>query len=447
MNDIGAYIEQQRQAGEVESAGSFTLAIEKARDKLSTYSLANQEDYVLKVVQCVCSLGVERLNIELTRSTVLVYFEVPQTDDSLSVDNLTRALLNPLEEQHGGRSHLSMALCALAGSQPIELMWGDWDGESTDIILSLGHGRSEFFRSVPFPRTEPLEPDRRLHLLYLKKTTEGQSVVTSLTSAEKKALSERCSFSSTAIYLNGRLLTPYLPLASHLTDTVRKHTSLYFGSLRFEQNEGPMLWWHCEPKNEATVSFRRELPPELTLVEPGLPPVNHLRCPFPKLPLEQPCCFSAVYGIPVYLYGVSKLFYVKDGVMMEPLDLHDAGGGAFAVLDGSKVKTDITGLKVIISREVEMDRERVIPIWKDMIDDFVDNNPPIYRANKISTTDDAVYFVFGCCLLGPLRAIFEPFLEHATQKTRKAALNAKQFRHQLADRRGFIAYFRGQKDN
>ena len=446
MNDIGAYIEQQRQAGQVESAGSFTLAIEKARDKLSTYSLANPEDYILKVVQCVCSLGVERLNIEITRSTVLVYFEVPRTDDSLSVDNLTRALLNPLEERHSARSHLSMALCALAGSQPIELMWGDWDGASTDIILSLGHGRSELFRAVPFPRTEPLAPDRRLHLLYLTKNTEGQSVVHSLTSPEKRTLAERCSFSSAAIYLNGRLLTPYLPLASHLTDTVRKHTSLYFGSLRFETNEDMLLRWHCEPKAEATISFRKELPPELTLLEPDLPPVNRLQCPFAELPLQETCCFSAVYGIPVYLYGVSKLFYVKDGVLTEPLELHDAGGGAFAILEGSEIKTDITGLKVVISQAVELDRERVIPIWKEMINDFVDNNPPVYRATKLSTPEDAVHFLFGCCMLGPLRPIVEPFLEHTTQKTRKAALNAKQFRRQLADRRGFIAYFRDARD-
>src|SRR5690606_11866769 len=113
---------------------------------------------------------------------VLLYFELEELNQSLSVDKLSQALLSPLDEPDLARSQLALALCALAAQEPMELMWGDW-GRETNIILSLGHGRSELFRNVPFPRTQALEPNRRLHLLYLKKKSE--SVQPFLTAKER----------------------------------------------------------------------------------------------------------------------------------------------------------------------------------------------------------------------------------------------------------------------
>jgi len=130
------------------------LAIEKARDKLASYTLAKPEDYILKLVQCAVLLGVDELFVELQRAAVLYYFEVPDGTRDLAIEKLTESLFSPLEETHRGRSHLSLALCAIAAEQPVELMWGEWGPDSAQI-LSLGHGRSELFRNPPFPRSKP----------------------------------------------------------------------------------------------------------------------------------------------------------------------------------------------------------------------------------------------------------------------------------------------------
>jgi len=445
VDNLSQYIAQQREAGTVESAGSFTLAIDKARDKLSTYSLANPEDYILKIVQCAVSLKVKTLHINFTRTNVLVYFELAHDDLSLSIENITNALLNPLEESNRARSCLALALCSIAGQEPTELMWGDWDAGDSNIILSLGHGRSELFRSVPFPRTEPLDDDKRLHLLFLKKSTTSKLPL-SLTSRELSALQSRCSFAPVRIQVDGQPLGPSLPLFVSPSDPVSHLTSLYLGALCIGCNEAKTLSWIPAPESKTAQAFKKEIPSSLKSVAAGLPPVFFFDRPEHwTLPLESEAHFSEVLGIPAYLYGPSTLHYVKDGVMLAPITLHDAGGGAFAILDGDRLKTDVSGLQAIRDESVEADTERVVELWKKLVNGFVDGSPPIYHANILSSSDEAMSFLFGCCLLGPFAQLFRPVYDYLTHSARKRAMQVKRYHRQLTTRRGYIAYFRKSK--
>jgi hypothetical protein len=418
QGQLSDFIEAQRNAGTVESAGSFTLAIEKARDKLASYSLARPEDYILKLVQCAVLLGVDELFIELHRSAVLFFFEIEAENEDLSVDRLTDALTSPLEESHRGRAHLSVALCTLAAEQPVELMWGEW-GPTGSLILSLGHGRSELFRNPPFPRTEPLEPDRRFHLLYLKKTSGGVPV--SLTSAEKEAVVTRCCFAPIPIHLDGKRIGPSLPPLDSRSDPLRE-LGRYLGAFRLECDEPCSLRWPTSaqsgviPLQDGLQYLCRGLPPALIVDLPK----NH------ALPLEGPTSFSSLYAVQACLYGPAQLHYVKDGVLMDPVTTHKAGGNALAVLEGDRLKTDLTGLNVVENEVVQRDTERAVALWKVLIDRFLAADPPLYRHDLVRPNR--------------LKRLIET-LWHS----RKANTELDVFHRKLRNRRIYLEFFREEE--
>lgn len=417
----------------MESAGSFTLAIEKARDKLASYTLARPEDYILKLVQCAVLLGVDELFIELHRTAVLYYFEVPASNHDLAIERLTEALFSPLEESHRGRSHLSLALCAIAAEKPIELMWGEWGPESSQI-LSLGHGRSELFRNPPFPRTEPLAADRRFHLLYFKKPSSG--VTLSLTSAESKVLRERCSYAPIPISLDGKRLEPCLPSADIQIDPVLQMTSLYLGALRLETEPPCRLHW---PPSSGKPTFLTPLPESLQPLCPGLPPALIVELPKGCPPLTEELYFSHLYGVSCYLDGPSLLHYQKDGVLMEPVKGHDAGAGAFCILDGHELKTDVSGLRVVEDERVSRDLESAVETWKRLIDNFMSNEPPIFLNNIVASGKNMIERFLSQKLL---ERTVKPFYDYFAQTEHQQAMDLKRFRRQLKTRRGYLAFFR-----
>ena len=384
----------------MESAGSFTLAIEKARDKLASYTLARPEDYILKLVQCAVLLGVDELFIELHRTAVLYYFEVPASNHDLAIERLTEALFSPLEESHRGRSHLSLALCAIAAEKPIE----------------------------------PLAADRRFHLLYFKKPSSG--VTLSLTSAESKVLRERCSYAPIPISLDGKRLEPCLPSADIQIDPVLQMTSLYLGALRLETEPPCRLHW---PPSSGKPTFLTPLPESLQPLCPGLPPALIVELPKGCPPLTEELYFSHLYGVSCYLDGPSLLHYQKDGVLMEPVKGHDAGAGAFCILDGHELKTDVSGLRVVEDERVSRDLESAVETWKRLIDNFMSNEPPIFLNNIVASGKNMIERFLSQKLL---ERTVKPFYDYFAQTEHQQAMDLKRFRRQLKTRRGYLAFFR-----
>lgn len=437
MESFSQYIEKQRQEGTVESAGSFTLAIEKARDKLGKHTLSLPEEYILKVVQCAACLRAEKMSFYFTRSSVLVYFETTLDDRTLSVENLTQALLTPLEESVRARAHLGLALCSVASLSPSELIWGDWGGDGSSLVLNLGRGRSELFRDVPFPRTEPLIIDRRMHLLYIAKERTSRLPLNQ-TSVEKKLLRERCCFAPIKIEINGRPLKTRLPIQHIKGDPVNQWASLYIGAIKFE----------CEPPNVLTMHCDREdnlqpLPPRLSHLVEGHPPAFLVQAPpHWSTPFCSDLRFQKLYLIPSHLYGTSLLYFVQDGVLLNPVHFHDAGGGATAVLCGDSLKTDITGLNVVRDEECREQVESCVREWKSLIGDFIESKPPVYNSGLFGGGEEIVYYAFGCCLLSPVGHLVRIVLDYLTQSERRKEVLQKKYQRQLETRKNWLVYFR-----
>lgn len=445
MNDLGSYIESQRAAGSFESAGSFTLALEKAVEKLSAYSLANPEDYILKLVQCATKLQVNELHVKLLKRSVLVFFETDASDRTVSVDALSKALASPLDEGDPARSYLALAICAVAAQSPTELMWGEWDADGGGTILSLAAHRTEVFRDAPFPRVEPLEQGRRFFLFFMSKPSNGLPI--GQTAAEHTALTRQCCFAPMPISLDGVPLSPSLPLSLAPADPVSELTSPYLGALEIGVGqEGPWLRW---PPTSSGKRLWDNVPDGLVDFCPSLPPVYRLRLPRGdvqkggfKAPMTQAARFSEAYGIPIHLYGSSHLHYVKDGVLLHPVKAHDAGGGAFAVLDGSHVKTDLTGLQVVRDDQVDQDIARVTEIWRAQIELMLSSPAPIYENRPLYQREGTLMTAMGCCLLGPLGLVAGPVYALLNSRQGKRAMQQRKLARQLELRRGYLTFYR-----
>ena len=438
MNDLSSYIEAQRAAGSFESAGSFTLALEKAVEKLSSHSLVKPEDYILKLVQCAVRLQVGELHVKLLKRSVLLFFETKTADRTVSVEALSLALAAPLEESNPARSYLAMALCAVAGQSPAELMWGEWDSEGQGTILSLAKGRSEVFQNAPFPRMEPLAPGRRFFLFFMSKPSSGLPI--GQTAAEHSAITRRCSFAPMPLILDGTPIGPSLPLTLAGSDPVSELTSAYLGALEITQHEDRPLRWPASPSSKRVWA---NIPDGLNDFSPTLPPVFRLRLPRGfHSPMTSEAHFSEAFGVPIHLYGSSHLYYVKDGVVLHPVKAHDAGGGAFAVLDGQHVKTDLTGLQVVHDESVDLDIARVTQTWKAQIDLMLSTPPPVYENHPIYTRGSTLMTALGCCLLGPLGLLAGPIYSFFNSRQGKQALAQRKLTRQLEVRRGYLSFFR-----
>lgn len=438
MNDLASFIEAQRAAGSFESAGSFTLALEKAVQKLSTHSLVNPEDYILKLVQCAVRLGVEELHVKLLKRSVLVFFETDIRERTVSVDALSLALAAPLEESEPARAYLALALCSASGQSPTELMWGEWSGDE-GTILSLAAGRSEVFSNAPFPRLEPLAPGRRFFLFFMRKPSSRLPM--GQTAAEHAVISRRCCFSPIPIILDGLPLGPSLPLVHVPADPVSELTSPYLGALEIRcYEQGPWLHW---PAARAENRPWSNLPDGLHSLCAGLPPVFRLRVPRNfQLPMTRPAQFSELYAVPITLYGASYLHYVQDGVLMNPVKGHDAGGGAFAILDGKHLKTDLTGLQVVVDDAVAQDLTRVTEIWKAQVDLMLSTPAPIYNNKPIYSRGSTMVTAMGCCLLGPFGLLAGPVYAFVNSRRTKGSLTQRKLARQLEVRKSYLSFHR-----
>ncbi len=445
MNDLSAFMEGQRAAGQVESVGSFTLALEKAVKKLSSHALVHPEDYLLKLVQCAVRLGVKELHVRLLKRAALVFFETEAGDRTVSVDALSRSLAAPLEESDPARSYLALAICAVAGQNPKELMWGEWDDQGEGTILSLAEGRSEVFRDAPFPRTAPLDSGRRFFLFFLSKASSRLSF--NPMSAEQSVLTGRCAFAPMPILLDGVPLAPTLPTFASSADPVAELTSPYLGALTLMNREGPRLRWPAVAPSICKGAPRKaNLPEGLSDFSPLLPPVFRLRVPAGfTSPMFDEGFFSELSAVPIHLYGSSYLYYVKDGVMLHPVKGHEAGGGAFAILDGSHLKTDLTGLQVVQDTAVEADFERMSTVWKGQVDLMLSSPAPVYENRPLLARESTFITALGCCFLGPFGLLAHPVYQRLNSRAQKQEVTSRKLTRQLELRRGYLAFNRKEK--
>lgn len=111
--DLKAFLENQAAEGKADSVGAFTVAREKALQKLAHFALPAAYDWVLKLVQAANIWGVPKMVVRQTRVATSFYFCPARTQSFPSEGAIVSALENPALDHSNPIHAVAMALRSL----------------------------------------------------------------------------------------------------------------------------------------------------------------------------------------------------------------------------------------------------------------------------------------------------------------------------------------------
>ena len=323
-DDLAHYLSALGEGGTLDSHGVFTVDLEKSALKLQRHLLENPEDYLMLLVRASVAGGAERLNISLSYRKVRA--EMHLAEDALN--RFVEGLLKT-EQQPNRASRLLFLAVGGAFDQKVSQVVMEWPGGR---LTSDGHtlrGESgsgtEGVLSLTFHRDGGFLSLRRR------------------AAAEHQAVSRRCAFSATPIFLDGRLITPgqvVLPVRRRsrtgLPDAlVLLEAFLRHGSSKLDRTPSPA--------QVALYRYEGSLCDSAETWEPG-PGAVFLRI------IEKDC---GAYFQLSSLQGKGRLELVKDGVCLEPLESDSWLRGSQMIVRTETVETDLSGLRARDSKELE----------------------------------------------------------------------------------------------
>lgn len=132
--DLKAFLAEQSQEGELDSQGAFTIASDKAMEKLSYFALPHESDWVLKVIQAANLWRVERVVVVQTRvATSFTFSPRPQPAQALLVQALSGTSLDNRNPLH----NLAIALRSLVQQVGLSFVLAfRRDGEGEEPIFA-----------------------------------------------------------------------------------------------------------------------------------------------------------------------------------------------------------------------------------------------------------------------------------------------------------------------
>lgn len=121
-----------REAGRLESRGSFTMAGRKAAGKLAKSQLGDPADWILKVVQAVCQAQAPKLSISQTSRATHIEFELPYL---LDIRALEKSLTQGVTAAQSGVDDLCTALRVVGLGQDRSWVARLKTGQTTHWVL------------------------------------------------------------------------------------------------------------------------------------------------------------------------------------------------------------------------------------------------------------------------------------------------------------------------
>lgn len=243
--DLKAFLEQQTMQGTVDSEGSFTVAREKALQKLNSFALPGEFDWVLKIVQAANVLEAPRLVVRQTRVATSFYFCPGQAKEFPTETALLEALNSLTLERDDPMHQLAMALRSLVQQSRLSFVLAvRHQGElckpiyAGDDVSRLDSGTREAWTSLKVEgvrlTVSHFTGDESYTGRYLptftKQTRRDLGIL--------QALESRCFASPTAIEIDGRLVTLVFPRGDFFT--THKLRPLLLGRLSRDSGTGAL---------------------------------------------------------------------------------------------------------------------------------------------------------------------------------------------------------------
>lgn len=371
MDDLDSLLGHLRDGGKVESSGTFTLDLRKARDKLRAYQLAEPCFYLLKLVQAGVAAGAVRLDLHLARREISVYMILDPGTRLAESGALIELLADPQSAQPGPLRHLAIGLNSSWALEPAWVSWSYWPGIALDqpkrgawsIRIDTEEIHLQPDPPKPWEGKTPRAPEvikefRNFDVVEftLVRNSNPMSYLKN-TGSEHRAILYRCGFCPIPLYIDGRRLIGQWSPPLQLTE--RWMGGAFYAAERYVLQPGG--------------GFRICAPP-WSLLKPSedprtmLNPTEKIGTATDRYPTylyrfeghvdssgDTLRCHCAV-AIPCQMQGKSRLVLVKDGVTLEPIELTEQpfrGRGIQVIIAAPQVPTDLSEFRAMDGEEVE----------------------------------------------------------------------------------------------
>ena len=262
--NLGQFLEKQRQDGRQDSEGSFTVAQDKALDKMARFSLPGEFDWVLKIVQAANAWECESLQVRQTRVATSFYF-CPTEGNFPTDGQIVQALKLGSTLKDGAVHELCIALRALVDQVGLSFVLATRRQEDLGSPIFFGDdvgGLSDAQR-LGWARLD--RPGLRLTVSHFRgnESFTGRYVPTFSRVARRSAsisqiLTRRAFASAVPIYLDGRDITnPFCHDEIGQTLTSRPVALAKFLGKRFEFQSYPLLCDLTRLRRPAWLNDRR----------------------------------------------------------------------------------------------------------------------------------------------------------------------------------------------
>lgn len=309
--------------GQFESAGSFTLSLESAREKLAAFLLETPEDCVLKLIQAGVALGARQLSLTVRPGRM----RVDMFGATVSPDHLSQILGLLLADRCPvGLRHLALAINTAILTQPNGVALSSWDGQRGRCLEWKGTAR----------RTRELNcPGQRPYCTFEVRRNPVGMFNWWGSNPEQNLVRARACWCPIPIYLNGRWLAPppLGPHELHHQDEAILHRTWWLEGQGIRGFDSAAWDWPWRP------NYRT---PRGGFLAVGLQPtVSDVR---------------------------SRIHWILDGVeaCVQNLPGNPGGGFCWLVLPAEGLNTDLTGLSLVNDQPLRQRVDQVLDLLKDL---------------------------------------------------------------------------------
>ncbi len=321
---LADFIDNQAAGGELQSSGAFTIDFARAREKLIQFALPLPTHYLFKLVQFANLAGCRRLECVVKNRRVEMYFHGGDAQ-AAPLREVHTNLLRPLSSEEGAMAALLIGLNGALALKPKSLVLSDGQGRQLSISekgadLEEPEGEEE----------ERVEVSEGWNYSVVLQRAGSRKVA----KAEKEGLTQNCAFGEVELLLNGKPLAPAVPDLRQSGKPVYLPDEFLLCERRIAEAGGMCLPEWPEEGGDARDPRRRVFLRQLR-GESRVSRFSHW--------------IFLRYGRP----PLSRIMIVQHGVWVDTVEENLDVSGLEAVVNAPRLKTDLTGLQIQRSPELE----------------------------------------------------------------------------------------------
>lgn len=350
MDDIDGFLASQRESGQIDSEGVFTIALEKARQKLGQFQLEDPSFYLLKVVQAAVGAGTSRIEVHRSKEKLELLFDAPSPLGTPEV--MLRALGSPVEVSDGPLRWLAIGFNSALFASPLRTSLTWWSPDASGMLTATG---DEVTIAQPPSPPAHLSENPFLYRFSVAKARKG--FFESTTAAEVEALTKGCGYCPIEIRVDGLPL----PVAGHPPPRNEPWLEDYSEPFHLVERLDLDLEGKVKLAVSSFASRRRGHSGWLRTSRS-----TDAFCVQPVQPLEPEMRCRHAYALPLALSGPDKIHFVRHGVKVATVSLSAHGAGATAVMCADELSFDLSGLGVIRNAVFYSLVETAYEAWREM---------------------------------------------------------------------------------